>query len=71
MTPAFLSFNASFNSNEWGIGAAIAFILFAIIVFFTMSRGSSPATRTAFLDGVASGRRRPSATRMRRGSPSP
>src|SRR4051812_859269 len=36
LTPAFLSFNTSFNSNEWGIGAAIAFILFAIIVFFTL-----------------------------------
>jgi multiple sugar transport system permease protein len=36
LTPAFLSFNASFNSNEWGVGAAIAFILFAIIVFFTL-----------------------------------
>jgi multiple sugar transport system permease protein len=37
LTPAFLSFNASFNSNEWGAGAAIAFILFAIIVFFTIA----------------------------------
>ena len=36
MTPAFLSFNTSFNSNDWGVGAAIAFILFAIIVFFTL-----------------------------------
>ena len=36
LTPAFLSFNASFNSNNWGVGAAIAFILFAIIVFFTV-----------------------------------
>jgi multiple sugar transport system permease protein len=36
LTPAFLSFNASFNSNEWGVGAAIAFILFAIIVSFTV-----------------------------------
>jgi multiple sugar transport system permease protein len=36
LTPAFLSFNASFNSNEWGVGAAIAFILFAIIVSFTL-----------------------------------
>ncbi|HST17317.1 MAG TPA: sugar ABC transporter permease [Gaiellaceae bacterium] len=36
LTPAFLSFNTSFNSNEWGVGAAIAFILFAIIVFFTV-----------------------------------
>jgi multiple sugar transport system permease protein len=36
LTPAFLSFNASFNQNNWGVGAAIAFILFAIIVFFTL-----------------------------------
>jgi len=36
LTPAFLSFNSSFNSNEWGVGAALAFILFAIIVFFTL-----------------------------------
>ena len=36
LTPAFLSFNTSFNSNEWGIGAAIAFILFGIIVLFTI-----------------------------------
>jgi multiple sugar transport system permease protein len=36
LTPAFLSFNSSFNSNNWGVGAAIAFILFAIIVFFTV-----------------------------------
>jgi multiple sugar transport system permease protein len=37
LTPAFLSFNASFNDNNWGVGAAIAFILFAIIVFFTIA----------------------------------
>lgn len=36
MTPAYLSFNAAFNQNDWGEGAAIAFILFAIIVFFTV-----------------------------------
>src|SRR5438552_2988415 len=36
LTPAFLSFNTSFNNNEWGVGAALAFILFAIIVFFTV-----------------------------------
>lgn len=36
LTPAFLSFNASFNNNEWGVGAAIAFILFGIIVLFTI-----------------------------------
>jgi multiple sugar transport system permease protein len=37
LTPAFLSFNSSFNNNNWGVGAAIAFILFAIIVFFTIA----------------------------------
>jgi multiple sugar transport system permease protein len=36
LTPAFLSFNESFNQNDWGVGAALAFILFAIIVFFTL-----------------------------------
>lgn len=36
LTPAFLSFNQSFNGNDWGVGAALAFILFAIIVFFTV-----------------------------------
>jgi multiple sugar transport system permease protein len=36
LTPAYLSFDASFNNNEWGVGAALAFILFAIIIFFTI-----------------------------------
>ena len=36
LTPAYLSFNAAFNQNDWGEGAAIAFILFGIIVFFTV-----------------------------------
>jgi multiple sugar transport system permease protein len=36
LTPAFLSFNTSFNLNEWGVGAALAFILFGIIVLFTV-----------------------------------
>jgi multiple sugar transport system permease protein len=36
LTPAFLSFNTSFNNNEWGVGAALAFILFGIIVLFTI-----------------------------------
>lgn len=35
LTPAYLSFNAAFNQNDWGEGAAIAFILFAIIVLMT------------------------------------
>ena len=35
LTPAYLSFNAAFNNQDWPRGAAIAFILFAIIVVFT------------------------------------
>jgi multiple sugar transport system permease protein len=36
LTPAYLSFQTSFNSQRWGEGAAIAFILFAIIVVLTL-----------------------------------
>jgi multiple sugar transport system permease protein len=35
MTPAFLSYNTSFRSNGWGSGAAMAFIVFLIIVVLT------------------------------------
>ena len=36
LTPAYLSYTASFESQKWGRGAAIAFILFAIIVAMTI-----------------------------------
>ncbi|GAA1735282.1 sugar ABC transporter permease [Isoptericola hypogeus] len=36
LTPAYLSYQTSFSSQEWGQGAAIAFILFAIIVAMTI-----------------------------------
>ena len=36
VTPAYLSYTSSFERQDWGQGAAIAFILFAIIVFFTI-----------------------------------
>lgn len=36
VTPAYLSYTASFQGQRWGQGAAIAFILFAIIVAFTI-----------------------------------
>ncbi|WP_240644051.1 carbohydrate ABC transporter permease [Antribacter gilvus] len=36
LTPAYLSYETSFNSQQWGQGAAIAFILFAIIVVMTI-----------------------------------
>lgn len=35
LTPAFLSYQSSFVSQEWGQGAAVAFILFAIIIVLT------------------------------------
>lgn len=36
LTPAFLSYQAAFGNQRWGQGAAIAFILFVIIVVFTL-----------------------------------
>ncbi|GAA5090917.1 sugar ABC transporter permease [Microbacterium yannicii] len=36
LTPAYLSYDAGFLDQNWGQGAAIAFILFAIIVLFTI-----------------------------------
>lgn len=35
LTPAYLSYSAAFNSQDWGRGAAISFILFIIIVVLT------------------------------------
>lgn len=36
LTPAYLSYDAAFLSQDWGRGAAIAFVLFGIIVLFTV-----------------------------------
>jgi multiple sugar transport system permease protein len=36
LTPAFLAYQESFGNQQWGQGAAIAFILFAIIVVLTI-----------------------------------
>ncbi len=36
VTPAYLSYQTSFVGGKWGQGAAIAFILFAIIVVFSL-----------------------------------
>lgn len=36
LTPAYLSYQSAFISQEWGQGSAIAFILFAIIVVLTL-----------------------------------
>ncbi len=49
LTPAFLSYQAAFESQRWGRGAAIAFILFAIIVIMTLAQrlilGDADATK--------------------------
>jgi multiple sugar transport system permease protein len=36
LTPAFLSYQSAFIGQEWGQGSAIAFILFVIIIVFTV-----------------------------------
>ncbi|SDD39122.1 carbohydrate ABC transporter permease [Glycomyces harbinensis] len=36
LTPAYLSYEAAFRDQRWGQGAAISFILFAVIVAFTL-----------------------------------
>lgn len=36
LTPAYLSYQTAFQNQEWGQGAAIAFVLFVIIVVFTL-----------------------------------
>lgn len=36
LTPAFLSYESAFTGQKWGQGSAIAFILFVIIIAFTL-----------------------------------
>jgi len=36
LTPAYLSYNSAFNNQQWGRGAAIAFLLFAIVIVFAL-----------------------------------
>lgn len=36
LTPAYLSYTTAFQDQKWGNGAAIAFILFVIIIVFTL-----------------------------------
>ena len=35
LTPAYLSYTSAFNQNQWGQGAAIAFLLFLLIFLLT------------------------------------
>lgn len=36
LSPAYLSYATGFKTHSWGTGAAMAFVLFAIIIFFTL-----------------------------------
>ncbi len=47
LTPAFLAYQTSFKDLQWGQGAAIAFILFAIIVLLTLLQRWILRERTA------------------------
>jgi multiple sugar transport system permease protein len=47
LTPAYLSYLASFGDQQWGQGAAIAFILFAIIIVLTVLQRLVLRDRTA------------------------
>lgn len=38
LTPAFLAYQQSFGNQEWGQGAAIAFLLFGIIIVLTVAQ---------------------------------
>jgi len=60
LTPAYLSYTAAFSNQEWGQGAAIAFILFVIIIVFTLIQ------RWALAEGKVSRRRMRWITKARR-----
>ena len=68
LTPAYLSYSASFNNGRWGQGAAIAFILFALIVVLTifqrnlLHESDTVPRRKRFYPPPPSGRRRPAKT---------
>jgi multiple sugar transport system permease protein len=36
LTPAYLSYQSSFNNGKWGQGAAISFVLFGIIIVMNL-----------------------------------
>jgi multiple sugar transport system permease protein len=64
LTPAYLSYTSAFNNQAWGQGAAIAFILFVIIVLFTIlqrwilrERAVSKRRMKPYLDALAAGKK--------------
>lgn len=58
LTPAFLSYTTSFVGGKWGEGAAIAFILFAVIVVLTLLQRAVLRERDVPLRGRLLRRRR-------------
>jgi len=60
LTPAYLSYSAAFDSNEWGRGAAIAFLLFLLI--FTLTSLQRILLRDRDVPGRRRWRRPPTAT---------
>ncbi len=76
LTPAYLSYIAGFQDQNWGQAAAIAFILFAIIVAFTLlqrfvlkERGvSGRRMRRAGFTGDGGGGYRPAGERLLAGA---
>ena len=60
LTPAYLSYQAAFAQRHWGQGAAIAFILFALI-FFLPRPALVPARQGRVRRKKACGRRGASA----------
>jgi multiple sugar transport system permease protein len=57
LTPAYLAYQTSFSSQEWGQGAAIAFILFGIIVVFTVVQRLILRERGSVTGGLRPGTR--------------
>ncbi len=53
LTPAYLSYDTSFQNGEWGQGTAMAFILFGLIVVLTLLQRFILRERTPRAIGVA------------------
>ena len=64
LTPAYLSYTAAFNQNQWGEGAAMAFLLFVLIFVLTSLQRSGCVTGMPRSSARPSG---PSAAPRRRG----
>lgn len=72
LTPAFLSYRTSFTDGNWGRGAAIAFVLFAIIVVMTLLQrlilGNADATQMTRRQRKADAAARAAALELREAS---